>query len=356
MGKISLKKQKKKSAGRRGLLWLVTVMLELFLAGCGSDGNTVETKPVVEAVSFDGISSVEGITVLTDSFSVYDWTSNIVKGSDKVSVSFFPADGADLHSYEPTVADIAAIKEADLMIFIGGESDEWVKDVLEGEDTAYLNVMECLGGRVIPEEIKEGMQAEDEDPQGGSAMSSTEAEDEEKDEHVWLSLYNAVTVSGRITEELEKLDPENSELYYANLLEYTAKLEKLDSSYREVCENAGRKLVVVADRYPFRYLFDDYGIDYYAAFPGCSSETDAGFETIAFLSAKVNENNIKTLITIEGSDNAVAKKVAENANADDIKILTMDSLQSVSSEEVAQGKTYIGIMEKNLEALRTAMD
>ena len=255
--------------------------------------------------------------------------------------------------------DISKISKCDLFIYLGGESDEWVKDALkqaENKDMKVINMMEMLGDSVKTEEVVEGMESEhdhDHDEDGDHHDSDQEVE---YDEHTWLSLKNAEMICEAIENDLSSLDPENKDIYKKNSEEYISKLSELDSKYQKTVDDAARKTVLFGDRFPFRYLTDDYGLDYYAAFVGCSAETEASFKTVKFLAEKVDELDLPCVMTIEGSDHKIAETIIRNTADKDQKVLTMDSMQAVTASDLKDGKTYLSVMEKNLEALKEALN
>lgn len=237
---------------------------------------------------------------------------------------------------------------------MGGESDEWVEEVLKkapNKDRKVISLIERLGKDAKQEEIVEGMEAEHEEEH-----EKGEEKEPEIDEHVWLSLKNAAAFCKDITTALEELDPERAEDYRANADTYIKKLDILHQEYQETIASAGQKTIVFADRFPFRYLAEDYGLSYYAAFAGCSAETEASFETIAFLSGKTDELHLKSIFVIENSGQKIAKTVIENTKEKNQQILTLDSMQSVTTEDAAKGITYLSVMEKNLNALKEALN
>ena len=179
--------------------------------------------------------------------------------------------------------------------------------------------------------------------------------EKEYDEHVWLSLKNAETLCNAITDALEEIDPANKDVYAANAASYLEKLAALDGEYQTVVDNAARKTVLFGDRFPFRYLVDDYGLSYYAAFVGCSAETEASFETVSFLAKKMDELKLPCVLTIEGAQHKIAETIVQNTAEKNQKVLTMDSLQSTTSKDVANGTTYLSVMEKNLSVLKEAL-
>ena len=250
-------------------------------------------------------------------------------------------DGVDPHSFQPTVADIVTVSECDLLIYGGGESDAWLEDALKGTEKRTVALLPLLGEKAHQEEIVAGMQV-------------SQPEDE-TDEHVWLSLPNAALFCTAIADQLTELDPDHADLYQANLEAYLEKLRNLDEAYRETIQNANQDTIVVCDRFPYRYLTEDYGLNYYAAFPGCSAETGASFETVVFLSDRVQELDLKALIVTETSDGRLAQTVAENTGRSGIAILTLDSMQSVSGQQ-AKNKDYLSTMEANRQVLEQALD
>lgn len=297
-------------------------------------------------------SAPEKIDVICTTFSEYDWTRQIVGDSKNVEITYLLGNGVDLHNYQPSAEDIMKISDCDMFVYVGGESDKWVDDALRearNKDMQVVKLLESIGDFAKEEEIKEGMEAEEEEEEG-------EEEGPEYDEHVWLSLRNAEICCDDICNALCKLDSAGAEGYKANLAAYNAELDALDSEYTDMADNAKVKTIVFGDRFPFRYLVDDYGIDYYAAFVGCSAETEASFETIVGLSNKIDELGIDTVFTIENSDPSIAQAVIDNSQNKDRSIETLNSIQSVTADTVSSGVTYISIMRQNLETLRKVLD
>ena len=285
------------------------------------------------------------LSIVTTIFPICDWTEQILgEEADNVSLVLL-TDGKDMHSFQPSAQDIVTIVESDLFLYTGGESDAWVRDVLKdgsGKERIDISLVDVLGDAAREEETVPGMQAEEETEEDGSSAS---------DEHVWLSLRNAALFADTISEALGQLDPDNAGVYEENAREYTAKLNALDEEYREAVEKAPLKTLVFADRFPFLYLMKDYGLEYYAAFAGCSSETEASFETVIFLADKVDELGTDVILTIEGGDQSLAKTVAGSAKADKADILVMDSMQGPQAKDAS----YLSVMEQNLEILKKAM-
>ena len=327
------------------LMAVALLSLELF-TGCGASAKASEkaNKSADEA---------DSISIVTTIFPEYDWVRQIVGDNSNVELTMLLDNGVDLHNYQPTVEDIMKISTCDVFIYVGGESDEWVEDALAeatNKDMQVINLLETLGDRVQEEEVVEGMEAEEEEEEEG------EEEEVEYDEHVWLSLSNAKVLVEAIADSLGKVDADNADTYKANATAYTQQLSELDKKYADAVNSAEIKTVLFGDRFPFRYLVDDYDLDYYAAFVGCSAETEASFETIKFLADKVDSVGLKTVFTIENSDQKIANTIIENTNSKDGKILMMDSMQSTTSADVADGKTYLSIMEENLKALSEGLE
>ena len=355
---------------------LAAVMVAFCFAACGQKKNVVpeETKAVSGETSSESSQNNENtpkdkIKVVTTIFPEYDWVCQIAgEEASNLDITMLLDNGVDLHSYQPTADDIMKISDCDLFVYVGGESDEWVEDALKeavNKDMKVINLLEVLGDSVKNEEVVEGMQEEEhehEEDMEEEHEDEHEDEDEheheheeEKDEHVWLSLKNAKTLVGALSDALQEIDPENKDVYTANAAAYVGKLSDLDKEYQEAVDNASQKTVLFGDRFPFRYLVDDYGLSYYAAFVGCSAETEASFETITFLAQKVDELGLKSVLTIEKSDGKIAKTIIENTKDKNQTVLAMDSMQSTTSEDVKNGTTYLSVMESNLEVLKKAL-
>ena len=292
------------------------------------------------------------LSIVCTVFPEYDWVREITNGHEEnFEITYLLSNGSDMHSYQPTVDDMIKISSCDLFIYIGGESDKWTKDAIKqakNKDLKTISLLDSLGSSVKEEEHKEGMQDSDEE-------DHDHEEQAEYDEHIWLSLKNAETLCNSIAEEIYSLDPENKTDYQNNLMDYCKQLENLDTQYSETLSNVPNKTLIFGDRFPFRYLVDDYGLDYYAAFSGCSAETEASFETITFLSDKIDEINADTIFTIEGSDDSIANAIISSTEKKNQKIAHLNSIQSVNSEQVKNGTTYISIMKSNLDILKEAL-
>ena len=294
------------------------------------------------------------INVVTTIFPVYDWTREVASENGSVQLTLLLDSGVDLHSYQPTAEDIVKISSCDVFIYVGGESDKWVDDALKGatnKEMTVINLLDILGTKAKEEETVEGMQAEHEEKDG-----KEEAEEEvELDEHVWLSLKNASMLCGKISDKLSEKDAKNKELYSKNTENYLKKLNELDAQYKAVRDSAKYDTLIFADRFPFRYLIDDYNLKYYAAFSGCSAESEASFETVAFLAKKLDELKLPALMKIDGSDGKIANTVLQTSNQKNAQILELNSMQSVNKKDIEEGKTYLSIMESNLAVFTQAV-
>ena len=360
-------------------------------AGCSKTGTETKssTKSVTSATS-SAVSSTAStkseaktddankkFSVVCTIFPEYDWIRQLVGDKkDNYEITYLLDKGVDLHSYQPTAEDIAKIANCDLFVYVGGESDGWVDDALKeskNDKMQVVNLLESLGKNVKPEEVVEGMQEEDEhDHDHEDADHDHEDKDKdhdhedadhdhhheeetEYDEHVWLSLRNATVLVNTLAEKLQTIDPENKDYYAGTAADYTAKLGDLDSRYLATIKKAKVKTVLFGDRFPFRYLVDDYGLKYYAAFVGCSAETEASFETVAFLAKKTDDLKLKSVLVIENSDQKIAKKIVETTKDKNQNIVVLNSMQSITNEDIANGATYLSIMESNLKALASAL-
>lgn len=337
---------------RIGLL-LCAVLFLTVLGGCGSVVKD-NGKP----------------TIVCTVFPEYDWLLNVLgEEAEHYNLKLLLGGSADLHSYQPTAADIAAVASCDLLIYVGGESDAWIEEALKGsinKDMQVIKLSDCLGDRLLEEEAVEGMQ---EKPFGHSHSGEQEhdhdSEEEteehhhihegEYDEHVWLSLRNAEIFVRRIADAMKQLTPESAEIFERNAAEYTERLAELDSRYTEAVSGSGGKPLLFADRFPFRYLTEDYGLEYYAAFSGCSADAEASFETVVFLADKLSAEKLPAVLILESSDKRLAETIIGNSDNAETEILVMDSMQSVSKEQREAGYSYLSVMENNLETLKKAL-
>ena len=332
-------------------LLLALLMAVGMLAGCAKQNDD------------DMNATTDELSIVATIFPEYDWVKAVLGDqADHADITMLLDNGVDLHSYQPTADDIVKISDCDLFLYVGGESEGWVKEALKNsanKDRKVINLLDVLGDKVKSEEVVEGMQEEEHEHEHEEGEEHEDGEahehEEEADEHVWLSLKNAEVLVGAISNALQELDAENKEIYAENADAYVKKLAALDAEYQTAVENASCKTVLFGDRFPFRYLVDDYGLNYYAAFVGCSAETEASFETISFLAKKVDELKLPCVLTIEGKNHKIAETIVKNTAQKSQKILTMDSMQSTTSKDVASGTTYLSVMEKNLAVLKEAL-
>lgn len=285
------------------------------------------------------------LKIITTIFPVYEWVSHVTAGTQNTDVSLLLNKGVDMHSFQPTTKDIVNISDCDVFVYVGGESDKWVEDVLRdasNKNMLTLNLMDALGDLAKEEEAVEGMQGEEAEADGET----------EFDEHIWLSLKNASVLTAHIAEKLGEKDAANKSAYEKNAEDYTAALNKLDSRYAEAVRAAKHDTLIFADRFPFRYMTSDYNLKYYAAFSGCSAESEASFKTLVFLADKLKELQLYKLMILDGSDGKIARAVMDTAGAKNAEILTLNSMQS----EIGENDSYLGIMENNLTVLQQALN
>lgn len=292
------------------------------------------------------------ISVVTTIFPIYDWTREVIGENENIDLTLLLDSGVDLHSFQPTAADIMKIATCDVFIYVGGESDEWVEDTLHeavNPNMIVLSFLEAMGEDIKMEEVVEGMEEEHDDELDGE-------DEEEADEHVWLSLRNAQKLVSAIAAVLGKADHDHAETYLVNAADYANMLAALDREYEEAVSNSTFKTVLFGDRFPFRYLTDDYSLNYYAAFSGCSAETEASFETIVFLAKKVDEEKLPAVLTIEGTNHKIAETIISATADKNQKLLTMNSMQGCTMHDVQAGVTYLSIMQENFNVLEAALN
>lgn len=332
-----------------GIVCAMTVLMIVF-AGCGAGREEAATEE-------------EKMQILCMTFPLYDWTRQITAGcEDNIEVSLLMDRGTDPHNYQPTTEDIIRISEADIMVYVGGESDLWMEDVLasipaeRGEKQQYLSMMEVLGTSLREEEYIEGVEQIQ-----GQAHGEVEAGEErhadaaEYDEHIWLSVKNASVCVQAIAATVMDQDQEDSRIVAENAESYLAKLQDLDEQFADMAAEAPLDRVLFADRFPFLYLMKDYGLEYDAAFPGCSTETEASFEMVIYLAGRLDEYDLPAVLVMEDGNQRIAETVIANTADKDQEILALNSMQSVTAAEIGQGVTYLSVMRENLEVLRKAL-
>lgn len=308
----------------------------LLLSGCGK----TETAPA------DG--ETDKLTVVATVFPAYDFARAV--GGEAAEVSLLLPPGAESHSYEPTPADIMAVQQCDLFLYLGGESDTWVETILESVEPqgTTLRMIDCVD--LLEEETVEGMESHEDEHDHDEGLGLGEVVG--YDEHVWTAPRNAAQITRAIGAEMGALDPSNAAFYAANAADYAGQIEALDREFADFFAGVADRTMVFGDRFPLRYFADEFDIPYYAAFPGCSTQTEPSAATIAFLTEKVREEGISTVWYIEFSNHLVADSIAEAAGAE---TAMFHSCHNVSADDLAAGATYISLMTDNLETLRQHM-
>ena len=348
----------------RDFLLAGSLILGMMLTGCGMSGQQTEQNGGKEQNTEEN----KKISVVATIFPQYDFVRQIA--GDNVELKMLLKPGEETHSYEPTPQDIIAIQNSDLFIYVGGENDAWVEDILESmpdDGRKTLKLVDCVD--TVEEEHVEGMKEErghdhEDHDEDDAEHEEDEADHEEHgqeethsvheiDEHVWTSPVNAVKIVEQIKEELCEIDPENASDYEENAEAYVAQLNELDQEFQDVVDHSKRKLMIFGDRFPFRYFAEEYDLDYYAAFSGCASDTEPSAATMAFLINKVRDENIKTVLKMELSNENIAKAIAEATNAD---VKEFYSCHNLTAEQFADGETYLSLMEKNVETLREVLN
>lgn len=316
------------------VILLVVIISSLFITGCSTDEDTDNGK----------------INVVATIFPQYDFARQIA--GDKANLKMLIAPAGETHTYEPTPQDIINIEKSDVFLYIGGENDEWVEDILDSIDTEKTQVVKLIDYvDTVDEEIVEGM--EDDEDEHNEDEHNEDEHTVEADEHIWTSPLNAIKMVNAIKEALCKADSANSNIYKANADKYISQLNELDGKFKDVVSNSERKELIFGDRFPLIYFTREYDLTYYAAFPGCSSETEPSASTIAFLTDKVKEDKASVVLKIELSNDAVAKTIAEETNAE---VLTFYSCHNLTKEQFDNGETYLSMMTENVETLKKALN
>lgn len=297
--------------------------------------------------------SSDKLSVVSTIFASYDFARQIA--GDEANVTMLLKPGAESHSYEPAPRDIITIQECDVFIYVGGENDAWVDNILASMDTSEITIIKMLDlVDKYEEEHVEGMESHEHTDECGHDHDSDDETDDhaEWDEHVWTSPVNAITICEALTEAFIETDDGNADVYKQNALDYIEELKELDASFRKVVENGNRNTLIFGDRFPLRYFVEEYGLEYYAAFPGCSSDTEASAATVAFLIDKVRDENISVVLKIELSSESMASTIAEDT---DTMVLTFNTCHNITRDEFEAGETYVSLMYKNVEVLKEAL-
>ncbi len=344
--------------------WVAFVLGAACLAGCGTDKAPDNQE--------DG---ADRLSIVCTTFPQYDWVTELIgEAAEAFDVTLLVKNSADIHNYQPSAQDMISMKEADLFIYVGGESDAWVEDLMNADPSLIdrsVSLVAALGDEALVEELLEGMQHDHAHDHGhgadqaggtqgviGSRVGADDIDDEDEellDEHVWLSLENAEILCQHISDELCRLAPDYAEVIQDNTIAYTGALHALHEEYFTMVEASAENALIFGDRFPFRYLADDYDLECYAAFAGCNAEVEASFDTIITLADKVDAFNVPCILVIDGSDKRLAETILNTAKTGNQEILVLDSMQSVSWEDITQGADYLDIMKANLEVLRKAL-
>ena len=280
------------------------------------------------------------LKIVATNFPAYDFARAVA--GDEAEVKMLLKPGAEMHDFEPTPQDVIDIKNSDLFVYVGGESDEWVSAILKDIDVSKTKTLKMVDAvSVVEEEAVEGMEAEEEDEEA-------KGDEVEYDEHVWTSPKNAAKIVDAIAEKIA----DKSDRFKKNAADYVAKLDELDAKFRDVVKNAKRKTIVFGDRFPLRYFVDEYDLKYFAAFPGCAEQTEASSKTISFLIDKVKTEEIPVVFKVELSSGKIADTIAKETGA---KVVEFNAVHNVSAEDFAAGATYVSLMKKNVSALKEAL-
>lgn len=330
----------------RKVLLIVVMCMVLLLTGCTA-GETMSSKE-------------NQITIVCTTFPLYDWTRNLL-GETEAEVLLLLNNGTDMHSFQPSAQELIQIADCDILVHVGGESDRWLEEALAAqpnEERRVVNLTEVIGADMKEETITEGMQTTHVHADGTvhdeEDCKEEQVHEESKDEHVWLSVRYAKKCCDAIKDALCLVLPEEADDIRNNHTTYCQELDLLDEAYAELAQEMEDEVLLVADRFPFLYLAEDYGMEYYAAFPGCSTESEADFETVIFLAEKINEHKIDTIFITESGTDALAKALIENAEYKGQEISVLHSMQVVYQSDIENGCSYVGYMEANLAALQEA--
>ncbi len=339
------------------------VALSLLFTAC-----TASTPSSQGASPSSASASGDALNIVCTTYPVYDWTREVLgERFEEANVTLLYDNGVDMHSFQPSVDDMLTITESDLFLYVGGESEQWVEEVLaeNGDNgTHVVKLMDVIEDRLLPDGLLDGMQAHDHDHDTSVAddhdhdtSTTDDAHDHEglMDEHIWLSLTNAEILTQNIADTLGELDSANAQEYQDNAAAYIDSLHALDEEYITMVNEAELDTILFADRFPFRYLCNDYGIIPYAAFPGCSAETEASFETVASLSDSLSEHALPYILLADDGDDALAFTLMDNTGLE-CEILRLNSMQNVSDDFAESDANYLTIMQENLEVLRTALN
>ncbi|MDR3071926.1 MAG: metal ABC transporter substrate-binding protein [Clostridiales Family XIII bacterium] len=321
---------------KHAFIFAIVLFVCILLLGCNAEDKNSDNE------------NDEKLNIVATIFPEYDFARAIV--GDKATVSMLTDPGASIHSFDPSPSDIKKVQSADVFIYVGGESEEWVDSILQSLDTDNMKIIRLMDSvNVVEEELKEGMTPEEEDVDA----EETESEELEYDEHVWTSPQNAILLIDAITVAICEADEANASVYESNAAAYKEKLNDIDKQIKDLVKGAKRNKIVVADKFPFRYFVDQYGLDYVAAFPGCSDQTDAGAATIAYLINTVEQEEIPYIYYVELSNKSCATAISEQTGAG---MLLLNSGENISKTDFNNGVTYVDLMNQNIETLKKGLE
>ena len=328
---------------------IVLVLCLTLLSGCAGPTTAKQDENVI----------------LCTTFAAYDWVREILGDTDTFTCRMLVDNGVDLHSYQPSAQDIMKIADCRMLVYVGGESDTWVSDALAesgNEDIIAISLLNLVGDRALNEVELEGVEGhhhhdhddEDHDHDEHGHEAETTDHDDHYDEHVWLSLKNAIVCTETLADAITKLDPGNSQKYAVNAKAYTEKLEALDADYQTMRDTATQTTILIGDRFPFLYLAEDYDIHYFAAYSGCSADVEASVHTVTYLAEKLQEYQLPAIYVVDNGTDSLARTIAESADMTP-EILHLSSMQSVTKEDIQKGYTYLSYMEENLQMLKKGL-
>lgn len=294
-------------------------------------------------INFQSNKEEKELKIVTTIFPYYDFARAVVGNDNNIYLLVKP--GGEIHSYEPTPADIIKIQNSDIFIYNGGENDAWVDEILNTIDTSKTIIIKMMDYVDVFEEENEYIYTENQE-------HDEDEEEIEYDEHIWTSPKNAIKLVKTISEKLMNIDEKNKDIYEKNAEKYIGEIENIDNEIKQIVDNSDTKLLIFGDRFPFRYFIEEFGLKYRAAFSGCSTENEPSSSTIAKLIETIKENNIPAVLYIELSSQKVSNTIAEETG---VKTMCLQSCQSISKRDFENGKTYVSIMQENVETLKVVL-
>lgn len=316
-------------------------------------GAVIAFAMLMTACNKEEITKEDKVSVVCTVFPAYDWTCELLKGqTNNVDVEYLFDDGADVHSFQPGADDYVKIAESDIFIYFSGPGTAWIEEALansKNDKRIVVDLTQALGVDLLENTVDTHNHEEEEEEHAEHVHEG----DLGYDEHIWMSISNAEACVYEIEQELCKVMPDERTDIRANSDAYIMQLENLDAMYKDAISEEVGPYILVADRFPFRYLTEEYGIEYDAAFAGCQTEAEADFDMIIRLAAIVEKENLHAIIVTEVSDRKLAETVWENTDVENGAIVVLDSMQAVTASDIKDGVSYISIMEKNLDAIKS---